>query len=160
MTTPSLQHQAMWLLEKRVALLGLRQKRHRVHRSTNLKGIVNFFGCDTGRVNILWVQKAAWPESRRPKDYGRDGRQIWVICAILTSYHQFDKAFERVPFEFLGRNVGERIYCPVSYGSAKMELTGEQITAALFTKLKNIAEDTLGTQVFYDQYIGQNAFLS
>ena len=42
MTTPSLQHQAMWLLEKRVALLGLRQKRHRVHRSTNLKGIVNF----------------------------------------------------------------------------------------------------------------------
>ena len=41
-----------------------------------------------------------------------------------------------------------------------MELTGEQITAALFTKLKNIAEDTLGTRVFYDQYIGQNAFLS
>ena len=95
MTTPSLQHQAMWLLEKRVALLGSRQKRHRVHRSTNLKGIVNFFGCDTGRVNILWVQKAAWPESRRPKDYGRDGRQthIWVICAILTTYHQFDKGF-------------------------------------------------------------------
>ena len=60
----------------------------------------------------------------------------------------------------MGQNVGERIYCPVSYGSAKMELTGEQITAALFTKLKKIAEDALGTQVFYDQYISQKAFIS
>lgn len=36
----------------------------------------------------------------------------------------------------------------LNYGGKDVQLTSEQITAALFTKLKEIGENALGTKVF------------
>jgi len=52
----------------------------------------------------------------------------------------------RVPFE-LTQGEGERVVYPLNYGGKDVQLTSEQITAALFTKLKDIGENALGTKV-------------
>jgi len=52
----------------------------------------------------------------------------------------------RVPFE-LTQGEGERVVYPLNYGGKEVQLTSEQITAALFTKLKDIGENALGTKV-------------
>ena len=41
----------------------------------------------------------------------------------------------------------------LNYGGKDVQLTSEQITAALFTKLKDIGENALGTKVSLHQYI-------
>merc|ERR1711962_562889 len=52
----------------------------------------------------------------------------------------------RVPFE-LTQGEGDRVVYPLNYGGKDIQLTSEQITAALFTKLKDIGENALGTKV-------------
>ena len=53
----------------------------------------------------------------------------------------------RVPFE-LTQGDGGRVVYALNYGGKDVQLTSEQITAALFTKLKEIGENALGTKVF------------
>jgi len=52
----------------------------------------------------------------------------------------------RVPFE-LTQGEGGRVVYALNYGGKDVQLTSEQITAALFTKLKEIGENALGTKV-------------
>lgn len=52
----------------------------------------------------------------------------------------------RVPFE-LTQGEGGRVVYALNYGGKDVQLTSEQITAALFTKLKDIGENALGTKV-------------
>ena len=58
------------------------------------------------------------------------------------------KFYFRVPFE-LTQGDGGRVVYPLNYGGKDIQLTSEQITAALFTKLKEIGENALGTKVPY-----------
>jgi len=52
----------------------------------------------------------------------------------------------RVPFE-LTQGEGGRVVYALNYGGKDVQLTSEQITASLFTKLKEIGENALGTKV-------------
>ena len=51
----------------------------------------------------------------------------------------------RVPFE-LGQDGGRIVY-PLSYGGKDLQLSAEQLAAALLTKLKEIGFNALGSQV-------------
>ena len=60
-------------------------------------------------------------------------------------WHHLKSQF-RVPFE-LTQGDGGRVVYALNYGGKDVQLTSEQITAALFTKLKEIGENALGTKV-------------
>jgi heat shock protein len=51
----------------------------------------------------------------------------------------------RVPFELAAD--GQRVVYPLSYGGKDLQLSPEQLTSALFTKLKDIGEVALGAKV-------------
>ena len=65
----------------------------------------------------------------------------------------------RVPFE-LTQGEGGRVVYALNYGGKDVQLTSEQITAALFTKLKDIGENALGTKVSLHQYFVTNVTFS
>jgi len=52
----------------------------------------------------------------------------------------------RLPFE-VGQGEGGRVVYPLNYGGKDLQLSAEQLTAALFTKLKEIGDNALGTRV-------------
>jgi len=52
----------------------------------------------------------------------------------------------KVPFE-VGQGDGGKIVYPLSYQGKEQQLSAEQLTAALFTKLKDTGENALGTKV-------------
>ena len=58
------------------------------------------------------------------------------------------KFYSRVPFE-LTQGEGGRVVYALNYGGKDVQLTSEQITASLFTKLKEIGENALGTKVSF-----------
>ena len=84
-----------------------------------------------------WVAKLEIPELQR-RCRGESASDL------LTPIFQL--FFHRVPFE-LTQGEGDRVVYPLNYGGKDIQLTSEQITAALFTKLKDIGENALGTKV-------------
>ena len=58
------------------------------------------------------------------------------------------KFYSRVPFE-LTQGEGGRVVYALNYGGKDVQLTSEQITASLFTKLKEIGENALKTEVSF-----------
>ena len=86
-----------------------------------------------------WVAKLEIPELQR-RCRGESASDL------LTPIFQL--FFHRVPFE-LTQGEGDRVVYPLNYGGKDIQLTSEQITAALFTKLKDIGENALGTKVVF-----------
>ena len=107
---------------------------------------------NTGAENFLWVQKVAGSQSWRSQSYRGD---VEVSQPLISSLI-FQLFFHRVPFE-LTQGEGERVVYPLNYGGKEVQLTSEQITAALFTKLKDIGENALGTKVVFANLINGNA---
>ena len=107
---------------------------------------------NTGAENFLWVQKVAGSQSWRSQSYRGD---VEVSQPLISSLI-FQLFFHRVPFE-LTQGEGERVVYPLNYGGKDVQLTSEQITAALFTKLKDIGENALGTKVVFANLINGNA---
>ena len=98
----------------------------------------------TGAENFLWVQKVAGSQNWRSQSYRGDVEVSHSASDLLT--FTFQLFFCRVPFE-LTQGDGDRVVYPLNYGGKDIQLTSEQITAALFTKLKDIGENALGTKV-------------
>ena len=86
-----------------------------------------------------WVAKLEIPELQR--------RCRGELASALSTPN-FLLFFHRVPFE-LTQGEGDRVVYPLNYGGKDIQLTSEQITAALFTKLKDIGENALGTKVVF-----------
>ena len=84
-----------------------------------------------------WVAKLEIPKLQR-RCRGESASDLFTTI--------FQLFFHRVPFE-LTQGEGDRVVYPLNYGGKDIQLTSEQITAALFTKLKDIGENALGTKV-------------
>ena len=94
-----------------------------------------------------WVAKLEIPELQR-RCRGESATDLLTLI--------FQLFFHRVPFE-LTQGEGERVVYPLNYGGKDIQLTSEQITAALFTKLKDIGENALGTKVVFAKLMAMPA---